>query len=101
LKTPRGARTLACCIETRLDVRPTPRRVSAQQTESLRHPGVFMTFGGPAGPWELPDGRGSAPLPSRERKRPMESAVPANQDESVVIGKGGEDAVGSTREVTI
>jgi hypothetical protein len=37
LKTLRGARTLACCIDTHVDVRPTPRRVSAQQTESARH----------------------------------------------------------------
>jgi hypothetical protein len=37
LKTARGARTLVCCGETYLDARPTPRRVSALQTESLRH----------------------------------------------------------------
>jgi|HubBroStandDraft_2_1064218.scaffolds.fasta_scaffold59202_2 hypothetical protein len=38
---------------------PTPRRVSAQQTESPRHAGVFMTFGGLAGPWRLAYGGGS------------------------------------------
>jgi hypothetical protein len=26
----RGARTLACCVDTHVDVRPTPRRISAQ-----------------------------------------------------------------------
>jgi hypothetical protein len=50
LKTPRGARTPRCCIDTRVDVRPTPRRVSAQQTESLRHPGGFNHLWWASGP---------------------------------------------------
>jgi hypothetical protein len=46
--------------------------------ECVRHEGVFMTFGGPAGPWKLPYGRGSVTLSqretfflSRERERPV------------------------------
>ena len=37
--TGRNGNTLATSIDTRVDVRPTPRPVSAQQTESLRHAG--------------------------------------------------------------
>ncbi len=38
----------------------------------VRYGGVFVTFGGPAGPWELPHGRGSVTFfLNRERKRPV------------------------------
>jgi hypothetical protein len=36
----------SCSIDTRVDVRPTPRRVPAQQTESPRHvPGGTLHHG--------------------------------------------------------
>src|SRR5580692_5689567 len=55
----RGAGTLACCFDTYVDVRPTPRRVSAQQTESPRHIASSSSPLVGAGPWPLPCGRGS------------------------------------------
>ena len=66
LKTPCGARTLACCIDTRADAASTLVSMSARRRdesrrstqECVRH-GVFMNFGGPAGPWTLPSRRGS------------------------------------------
>jgi hypothetical protein len=67
LKTPGGARTLACCIETRLVVRPTPRRVSAQHAGVRAPQGVFITFGEP----QAHGNSLTVALPSRERKRPV------------------------------
>src|SRR5580658_6313368 len=56
LKTPVAH---ALCIDTHVDGGPTPRRVSAQHARVRAPRGVFKTFGGPAGPCQLPYGRGS------------------------------------------
>ncbi len=51
------------------------RSVNAARKKCMRYGGVFMTFGGPAGPWELRYGRGSeksfvfgSALRNRDRK---------------------------------
>jgi hypothetical protein len=59
LKAPRGARTPACSIDTRVDVRRRRDesrrcRLRVCATGRLHH----LSFG-PAGPWSLPCGRGS------------------------------------------
>jgi hypothetical protein len=41
MKTVRGAGTLACCIDTHVDVRQTPRRDSAQHAKVRAPRGVF------------------------------------------------------------
>jgi hypothetical protein len=60
--------------------------LGAARKSRVRAPrGVFMTFGGPAGPWKLPDGRGSAAPPSRERKVTGPDILP----ETARIGPAG------------